>query len=147
MGGRLGEADLAQNASVRELVGQLGVQVAQLMRDEFALAKAELFAQGRQGVMGSGMLAAAALLGLTGWLALVAAGIAGIAVALPVWAASLIIGGALLLAAGFLAARASRRLSRGAPPLQRTAQSIRADVQEIMEKARNDQQAHGSRGS
>lgn len=132
----MGEAGPAQDSSVRELTGQLGVQVAQLLRDEYALAKAELFARARQAAMGSGMLAAAALLGLTGWLALVAAGIAGIAVALPVWAASLIAGGALLLAAGVIAARGTRRLSRGTPPFMLTAQSIRADVREIKEKAR-----------
>jgi hypothetical protein len=132
----------AENLSARELTGQLGGQVSQLLRDELALARAELFARGRQAVMGGGMLAAAALLGLTGWLVLIAAGIAGIAVALPAWAASLIAGGVLLLAGGLIAMRAARRPSGGVPPLRLTADSIRRDVRdvrdvrEVKEKAR-----------
>jgi hypothetical protein len=126
----------AREASVSELTAQLGSQVSQLLRDELALARAELFARARQAIMGGGLLATAVLLGLTGWLALVAAGIAGIAVALPVWAAALIGGGVLLLAAGVLAAGGTRRLSRGVPPLKLTAESIRRDVEEVREKAR-----------
>jgi hypothetical protein len=126
----------ARDASVSELTAQLGSQVSQLLRDELALAKAELFARARQAIMGGGLLTTAVLLGLTGWLALVAAGIAGIAVALPVWAAALIGGGALLLVAGVLAAGGARRLSRGVPPLKLTAESIRRDVEEVKEKAR-----------
>ena len=80
------------------------------------------------------MLGTGALLGLTGWLALVAAVIAAIAVALPVWAAALIVGGFLVLVAGGVAARGGRRLS-GMEPLTMTAESIRQDVQEVKERA------------
>jgi Flp pilus assembly protein TadB len=125
----------ARNLSARELAGQLGGQVSQLLRDELALARAELFTRARQAALGGGMLATAALLGLTGWLGLVAAGIAGITVVLPVWAATLIVGGVLLLTSGVIAARAARRLSRGVPLLPLTADSIRRDVREIKEKA------------
>jgi uncharacterized sodium:solute symporter family permease YidK len=76
------------------------------------------------------MMAAAALFGVTSWLAVVAAGIAGIAVALPVWAAALIVGAFLMLAAGLLALRGGRRL-RSVPPLTLTAESIRRDVAEM----------------
>jgi Flp pilus assembly protein TadB len=124
-----------RNISARELAGQLGGQVPQLLRDELALARAELFARARQAALGGGMFAAAALLGLTGWLVLVAAGIAGTAIVLPVWAAALIVGGVLLLTGGVIAARAARRLSRGVPPLPLTADSIRRDVREIRERA------------
>lgn len=123
-----------RDLSAGELTAQLGNQVSQLLRDELALARAELFARARQAVLGGGMLGAGALLGLTGWLALVAAAIAGIAVALPVWAAALIVGGFLLLVAGGVAARGGRRLSR-MEPLTLTAESIRQDVQEVKERA------------
>jgi hypothetical protein len=136
-GGSLSEqAGPAENLSARELAGQLGVQVSQLVRDELALARRELSARARQAVVGGGMLAVAALLGLTGWLVLVAAGVAGIAVALSVWAGSLIAGGVLLLAGGLIATRAGRRLSRGVRPLPLAAGSIRRDLQEIRGKAR-----------
>jgi hypothetical protein len=120
--------------SAGELTVQLGNQVSQLLRDELALARAELFARARQAVLGGGMLGAGALLGLTGWLALVAAAIAGSAVALPVWAAALIVGGFLVLVAGGVAARGGRRLSR-MEPLTLTAESIRQDVQEVQQRA------------
>lgn len=132
----MSEASPDGQASVRELTGQLGTQLSQLVRDEAALARAEMFASARQAVMGSGMLGFAALLGLTGWLALVAAGIAGIAVALPAWAATLIGGGALVMLAGAVALLGRRRLSRGTPPLRRTVDSVRRDIEEIREKAR-----------
>ena len=51
--------------SAGELTVQLGSQVSQLLRDELALARAELFARARQAILGGGMLNAAALLGLT----------------------------------------------------------------------------------
>ena len=130
----------ADSRSVHELTAQLGRQLSQLLRDEVALARAEIFARARQAVTGGGMLATAGLLALTGWLALVAAAIAGIAVVLPVWAAALIVGGFLVLIAGVLALRGSRRL-RSVPPLTLTAQSIRQDVEVI--KARTDQHRTG----
>ena len=128
------EGSAPSELSAGELTVQLGSQVSQLLRDELALARAELFARARQAILGGGMLSAAALLGLTGWLALVATVIAGIAVALPVWAATAIVGGFLVLAAGGIAMRGGRRLSSIAP-MTLTAESIRQDVHEVKERA------------
>jgi hypothetical protein len=121
---------LAGDHSVGELTVQLGSQLSQLLRDELGLARAELFARARQATTGGMMVAAAALLGMTSWLAVVAAGIAGIAMVLPVWASALIIGAFLMLAAGLLALRGGRRL-RTVAPLTLTAESIRRDVAEV----------------
>lgn len=123
-----------RDLSLGELTVQLGNQVSQLVRDELALARAELFERARQAILGGGMLGTAALLGLTGWLALVAAVIAGIAVALPVWAAAAIVGGFLVLVAGGIAARGGRHLSKVTPPTL-TAESIRRDVEEVKDRA------------
>jgi hypothetical protein len=86
--------------SARELTAQLGEQLSRLLKDEIALARAELFASARQAVLGGGLLATAAVLGLGAWGALVAAAIAGIAEGLPVWASALIIAAALAGLAG-----------------------------------------------
>jgi hypothetical protein len=96
-----------------------------------ALARAELFARGRQGVLGGGLFAAAALTGLGGCLALVAAAVAGIAEALPVWASALIVGAALTAVAAALAIAGCGRMKRGMPPLAVTAGSIRRDLHEL----------------
>lgn len=117
--------------SARELTSRLGEQLATLVRTEIALAKAELFARGRQAVMGGGLFAAAGVAGLGGYLALIAAAVAGIAVALPVWASALIVGGALLSLAGGLALIGRRRMARGVPPLQVTAGTVRRDLAEL----------------
>jgi hypothetical protein len=122
--------------SARELTVRLGEQAGVLLRREIALAKAELFAKARQAAMGGGLLTTAALLGLTGWLALVAAAIAGIATALPVWAAALIVGAALLALAGVLARPGLRHLSAGAQPPRLTAQSLRRDVEVLRKRTR-----------
>ncbi len=119
----------ASDHSVHDLTAQLGSQLAQLLRDEVALARAELFARARQAATGSMLAAAAALFGLTGWLALVAAGTAGIATVLPVWAAVLIVGGFLLLVAGLLALLGRRRIAAAEPlALPLTTDSLRRDV-------------------
>jgi Putative Actinobacterial Holin-X, holin superfamily III len=117
--------------SLPELAAQLTEQLTRLARAELSLARAELFARGRQAVMGGGLFGAAAVLGLTGWLALVAAAIAGIAEALPVWASALIVGAALAAVAGALALAGRARLRRGLPPLAVTAGSVRADLHEL----------------
>ncbi len=123
-----------RDRSVRELTVLLGEQLSRLLREEVALARAELFAGTRQAVRGGGLMGAAAVVGLGAWLAMVAAGIAGIAEGLPVWASALIIGGALAMVAGALAALGRRRLARGVPPLTMTADSVRRDIAELTGK-------------
>lgn len=117
--------------TTRELTSRLGEQLTTLARTEFALAKAELFARGRQAVMGGGLFAAAGVAGLGAYLALLAAAVAGIAVALPVWASALIVGAALAALAGGLAIIGRRRVARGMPPLQVTADTVRRDLAEL----------------
>lgn len=123
-------ADLREQ-STRELTVHLGEQLARLVRQELALARAELFASGRQAVLGGGLLATAALVGLGAWLAAVAAAIAGIAEGLPVWASALIVAGVLGTLAGGLALLGRSRLARGTPPLSMTAASVRHELAEL----------------
>jgi hypothetical protein len=126
----------ADGASVAELTGRLSSQARALVADELALAKAELTARARQAGAGAVLLAAAGLLGLSGWLVLLAAAVLGIAVALPAWAAALIVGGALVLLAAPLALLARRRLVAAAAPLTLTTESVRADVREVTRRVR-----------
>jgi hypothetical protein len=121
----------ASEPTVRELAARLSGQLSALIRAELALAKAELFARGRQAVMGGGLFGAAAVAGLGAYLAMIAAAIAGVAVALPVWASALIVGGALAALAGALAAAGRSRMNRGTPPLQVTAGTVRRDLAEL----------------
>lgn len=126
----------AQDMTTRELTVQLGDQLGRLVNEEIALAKAELFASARQSVLGGGMLGAATVAGLTCWLVMVAAAVAGIAAGLPVWAAALIVGGALGATAGLLALLGMRRLARGTPPLKMTIGSIRDQLNDLATRMR-----------
>lgn len=121
--------------SLAELAARLTEQVTRLLRAELALARAELLARGRQAVMGGGLFAAAAVFGLTGWLALVAAAVAGIAEALPAWASALIVGAALIAVAAVLALAGRARMRRGLPPLAMTADTVRRDLHELTAQA------------
>jgi Putative Actinobacterial Holin-X, holin superfamily III len=118
-----------------ELAAQFVVQVAGLLGQEVALARAELGANARNMGTGTALFSVAAVLGLSAWLALVAGTIAGIAVALPVWAAALIVAGGLGLLASGILALAGRRMSRAFPPLPLTTDSIRRDLAEMKERA------------
>jgi hypothetical protein len=116
--------------TARELTAQLGEQLSRLLKDEIALARAELFASARQNILGGGLLATAAVLGLSAWAALVTAAIAGIAEGLPVWASALIVTAALGALAGVLALVGRGRLT-GGPPLRMTADSVRKEIGEL----------------
>lgn len=125
-----------KDMSARELTVQLGEQMGRLVKDELALAKAEIFASARQSMLGGELLSVAAVVGLGAWLAMVAAAIAGIAAGLPVWASALIVGGALGMIAGLLALLGIRRLSRGMPPLKLTLNSVKDELTGIAAKVR-----------
>jgi hypothetical protein len=120
-----------RSQSLPELISSLTGQISRLVRAELALARAELFASGRQAALGGGLLTGAAVVGFTAWLAMVAAAIAGIAEGLPVWASALIIGGALAALAGLLALIGRARLVRGMRPLPMTTDTVRKDVHEL----------------
>lgn len=127
----------SQEMTVRELTAQLADDLTRLVKDEITLAKAELFASSRQAVLGGGMLTGALIAGMTSWLALVAAAIAGIAAGLPVWAAALLVGVAFGAGAAGLALLGVRRLRRGTPPLQMTISSVRTGVADLASRARD----------
>ncbi|MFI0481313.1 phage holin family protein [Actinomadura sp. 9N215] len=119
-----------------ELVRQAAQQVSELMRAELRLAVAELKDKGRHAGTGAGMFGGAALVALYGLAVLLAAAVAAIAVALPVWAAALIIGGFLMLVAGVLAilGRAQTRKATPAKPEQ-AMDGARQAVAELKERA------------
>jgi hypothetical protein len=114
--------------STAELVQQAGVQISRLVRDEFALARAELMQQGRQAGMGAGLLGGGGLLALYGIGALVLAAIAGLDAAMPAWLAALLVGIAILIIAGLLALAGRRRIRRAVPPAAAVTRSLRKDV-------------------
>ncbi|EFF90382.1 MULTISPECIES: phage holin family protein [Streptomyces] len=122
--------------SVGELVHQATEQISLLIRQEAALAKEELTAKGRSMGRGGGLLGAAGAVAYVGLFALAGTGVAALSLVLPVWAAALIVTGVLFAIAGLLALTGRAQLHRAGPPTpQQTIGSVKADVEEIKERA------------
>lgn len=119
-----------------ELIRQATRQASDLMRAELRLAVAELKAKVRHAGTGAGMFGGAALIALYGLAALITAAIAAIAVALPVWASALIIGGFLMLVAGVLALLGRAQTRRASPAMpEQAVDGAKQTVTELKERA------------
>ena len=101
--------------SVGELTSQLGEQVSRLIRDELALAQAELTEKGKRAGIGAGLFGGAGLVALYGVGCLVAAAVLGLAAAVDSWLAALIVGVALLVVAGVAALLGKSQVQQATP--------------------------------
>ncbi len=122
------------DASVGKLVEQLSAQISALVRDEMALATAEMKRKGTQAGIGIGIGGAGAVVALLGLGALVAAAILGLAIVLAAWLSALIIGVALLVIAGVISAAGITRVRNSAPPVPgKAVQSTKQDIETVKE--------------
>lgn len=121
--------------SVAELVEQASEQFNRLVRQELRLAKAEIRQKGERFKVGGGLFGAAGVVGFLALQALVAAVIAALALAFPLWASALMVGAVLLVVAAVLTATGKKQVGRGTPaaPEQAIA-GIKADAAEIKER-------------
>ena len=114
----------ANDRSVSDLVKQLSEQTSTRVREELALARAEMTQKGKAAGVGAGMFGGAALVGLMALGALTAGLILPLAEVMDGWLAALIVAVGYGALAGFsrLSARArSRRRRRRSPSRRRTA--------------------------
>ena len=118
--------------STAELVQRATEQVSRLVRDELALARAELTQKGKHAGIGIGLFGGGGALALYGLGALVATAILLLDLVLPAWAAALIVAVALFLLAGVLALVGKKQVSHAVPPMPEAAvRSVRADVDTV----------------
>jgi hypothetical protein len=111
--------------------------VSVLVRDELKLAQLEMTRKGKQAGVGFGVLGGSGLVALYAVGCLLACVIIAISGVLAAWLAALIVGAVLLAVAGAAALIAKGRLQRAAPPVpEETVSSVKADVEEIKERAR-----------
>lgn len=126
----------SQERPVGDLVRQLTEQVSVLVRDEIRLAQLELTRKGKKAGIGAGLMGGGGLVALYGAGCLIAGAIAALSLVLAVWAAALIVGGLLLIVAGILTMAGRSSLRKATPPMpEEAAESIKADVQVIRERA------------
>lgn len=127
--GELARVERARARSLAQLVSDLPRLIVELLKAELNHLKAEFAEKAKYAGVGIGLFATAAFLLFFAFGTLVAAAILGIAVALPGWAAALIVFGALVIIAVVLALVGLRSFKKmdGVAPSQ-TIDSIKQDA-------------------
>src|SRR6187551_2816785 len=106
----------ASDQSTSELVQKASEQITRLVRDEIALAKAELTEKGKHAGIGIGLFGGGGVLALYGVGALIATLIIVFDLFLPLWLAALIVTVVLFLVAGVLALLGKKQVTQAVPP-------------------------------
>lgn len=123
------DGDLREH-SIGELVKDLASETSTLVRQEIDLAKAEMTDRGKRAGKGVGMLAAGAAVALLALGALTACLIAVLDLAMPTWAAALIVTAVYAAIAGALLMSGRNQVREAAPPIpEQTIDSVKEDVQ------------------
>ncbi|MFD8389168.1 phage holin family protein [Streptomyces sp. NPDC059680] len=119
-----------------ELVQRASKQLTELVRGELRLDEAEMRQKGKHYGKSGGLFGGAGIVGFLTMQTLVATAIAALAVALPVWAAGLIITAVLCVIAAVMAISGKKQVDQAAPPTpEQTVENVKADVAEIKESA------------
>jgi sugar phosphate permease len=119
---------------VKELSGQLSV----LMRQEIELAKTEATEKAKKAGVGAGMLGGAGIAALLMLGSLTAFLILVLALALPDWAAALIVTGVWAVVAGVLALRGREKVREvGKPVPEKTVETMKEDVEWMKDPTRS----------
>ena len=127
-----GPARPVTEQSTAELVQQASEQVSRLVRDEIALAKAELTEKGKHAGIGVGLFGGGGVLALYGVGALIATLIVVLDLLMPLWLAALIVTVVLFAVAGVLALLGKKQVTKAVPPQPTEAvSSVKADVDEV----------------
>ena len=131
-----GPARPAAEQSTSELVQRASEQISRLVRDEMALARAELTEKGKHAGVGVGLFGGGGVLALYGLGALfVAVGLL-LALVMPGWLAALIVAVVLFAVAAVLALMGRKQIKQGVPPVpQQAVASVKADIDEVKERA------------
>ncbi|NLT55055.1 MAG: phage holin family protein [Actinomycetales bacterium] len=122
---------MAEDRTLGQLVAAATAEVSDVLRYEVALAKAELAASARNGLLAGSLFGAAGyLLALASVTVCIAAGYGLVAAGLAAWAAFLVVTGSLLLLAALLVAVGVWRARKVGPPRRaaRTAGEIVSSV-------------------
>jgi uncharacterized membrane protein YqjE len=127
-----GPARPVTDQSTSELVQRASEQITTLVRDEIALAKAELTEKGKHAGIGIGLFGGGGVLAMYGVGALIATLIIVFDLFLDLWLAALIVTVLLFLVAGILALIGKKQVTKAIPPEPKEAiESVKADVDEV----------------
>jgi uncharacterized membrane protein YqjE len=122
-----GPSDLREQ-SIGDLLKQLSQDTSTLVRQEMALARAELTEQGKRAGTGAGMLGGAGVAGLLTLGALSATIIGVLDTGMPFWLAALIVTVIWAAIAGVLALQGRNKIKEATPPAPQTVETVKEDV-------------------
>lgn len=122
----------AKGKSFLSLITDVPHLIAQLIRAEIELLKAELISKLKSVGIGLGLFVISLSLILLAVLLLIFAGVFALSLVLPLWAATLVVAGVVILAAIVIAGIGAAVMSKTKSPLpNETVESIREDIRVI----------------
>ncbi|MBM9623881.1 phage holin family protein [Streptomyces zhihengii] len=132
----MGTSPSRRDESVAELVADASQQMTRLVREEFALAKAEMQEKGKRAGRGGGLFGGAGLTAVLALQVLVATVVIALDLVWPLWLAALVVTAVLFVVAGVLALLGKKEVRKaGSPAPERTVDSVKADAARIKESA------------
>jgi hypothetical protein len=124
---------------VGELMSELAEQTSTLVKQELALARAELTEKGRTAGVGIGLVGGGGGLALFAFGALTAALILLLDEVMAAWLAALLIAVAYAAVAAVLAMRGKERIEESSPPVpEQTVETLKEDVEWAKTQTRSD---------
>jgi hypothetical protein len=119
-----------RDASIGELLGRLAKDSGTLVRQEIALARAELKQKARAAGPAAGMFGAAYVIGMLAATALTAGIVLLLARVMPAWLAATIVAVIYAIVAAVLVRQGQRQLREAMPPIpEQTVETIKEDVE------------------
>lgn len=119
-----------RDESLAELIKELSRETSTLVREELALAKAEMTEKGKQAGIGLGMFGGAGLFAVFAFAALTTCVIAALNTFMALWLAALIVAVVYAAIAGGLAMSGKQEVEQAAPPVpEQTKQTLKEDME------------------
>jgi uncharacterized membrane protein YqjE len=114
--------------SIGDLLKRLSQETSTLVKQEMALARAELTEQGKRAGAGAGMLGGAGAAALLMLGALTATAIGVLDTAMAFWLAALIVTVVWAAIAGVLALQGRNKIKQATPPAPQTQETVKEDI-------------------
>ena len=119
-----------RDESMAQLVKELSHEAATLVREEVALAKAEMTEKGKQAGLGLGMFGGSGLFAVFSFGALTTCLIAALNTFMALWLGALIVAVVYAAVAGALAMTGKQEVKQAKPPVpEQTKQTLKEDMQ------------------
>ena len=131
-----------ETPSTGELVTRLSEQMSTLVRDELALARAEMTEKAKRAGTGAGLLGGGGVLALYGVAGLITTAILGLSEVWAPWLAALVVTVVVFAIAGALALVGRSEVKQAAPPLpEKAKENVQADVETVKQAVREGRHA------